>query len=119
MVTARLSALSGLVAAGGFAIAMTAAPIVTTLTLPVAGAQPCPAGQSSDTLTGLCEPGPGANPPAVTMAPNQLPQINGIPCTGANTGECIGLAQEPGLQGPQVQPHSTVGGSPTITGSIG
>ncbi len=42
-----------------------------------------------------------------------------IPCTGANSGECIGLSEEQQAEGPQPVPESTVGNSPTVHGSIG
>lgn len=59
------------------------------------------------------------NSPEFTSARNQLPQINGIPCTGANSGQCIDLAEEQQSDGPQPDPQSTVGSSPTVTGHIG
>jgi hypothetical protein len=54
----------------------------------------------------------GANPdlPAVN-----LPGGGGsIPCTGHNSGQCIGLSEE--QQAPVVTPESTIGSSPTVTG---
>jgi hypothetical protein len=41
-----------------------------------------------------------------------------IPCTGHNSGQCIGLAEEAEAMGPQPVPESTVGHSPTVTGGI-
>jgi len=35
--------------------------------------------------------------------------VQGVPCTGRNTGECIGLEEE---QGPAVEPHSELSSSP-------
>ena len=40
----------------------------------------------------------------------------GIPCTGHNSGQCIGLAEEDASEGPAAVPRSTVGSSPTVTG---
>ncbi|WP_313673752.1 intersectin-EH binding protein Ibp1 [Mycolicibacterium sp.] len=105
-----------LLLAGGFAVAVSAAPLVAALAAPAGPAAPvlaeCPPGQVLDAVTGACSPiVPQApqtlNPisPGVTdLAPGaltetnpgnvgQLPEINGIPCTGANTGKCIGLEQ--------------------------
>lgn len=115
MARSRLTALR-LLAAGGLAGIALAAPTltVTTTSATLAG---CPNGESSDTFTGSCVPDIVPNSHGFTTAPNQLPQIDGIPCNGANSGECIGLSEE--QQGPQVTPHSSVGGSPTVTGSIG
>ena len=42
-------------------------------------------GDVQDPATGVCMPAP---------AQGSLPEIQGIPCTGANTGECIGLGEE-------------------------
>ncbi len=43
-----------------------------------------------------------------------IPEIDGVPCTGRDSGACIGLAED----APQyVPPTSSVGSDPTITGS--
>jgi hypothetical protein len=55
-----------------------------------------------------------------TTAPVGLPSVNlpggggSIPCTGHNSGECIGLAEEAESAGPM--PESEVSHSPTVTG---
>jgi hypothetical protein len=41
-----------------------------------------------------------------------LPSISGIPCTGDNSGQCIGLAEQQQAQTPLVQPHTSVSSSP-------
>ena len=41
-----------------------------------------------------------------------------IPCTGHNSGQCIGLAEEAQAAGPQAVPESTVGHSPTVYGGV-
>jgi hypothetical protein len=39
----------------------------------------------------------------------RLPEVDGIPCTGANTGQCIGLSEnQPTFE----QPQSTLSSSP-------
>lgn len=72
----------------------------------------CPVGQSLNPMTGTCSPnsetaGPVTNPinpegaqlqpGSITgTAPGEvgrLPEVNGIPCTGDNTGLCIGLSE--------------------------
>jgi hypothetical protein len=98
-----------LILAGGFAVAIAAAPAVVAFTVPAVAPSfgaACPNGESEDTFTGSCTP---------DMVPNSpLPQVNGIPCTGANSGQCIGLSED----APQyVAPSSTIGSSPTVTGS--
>ena len=91
--------------AGGFALAVAAAPAVAVITIPSTGTvAACPAGQAVNPATGACQPQPA------TGAQGGLPEVQGIPCTGANTGECIGLQQE--QQAPVVQPRSTISSSP-------
>ena len=91
--------------AGGFALAVVAAPALAALAVPaVAPLAACPPGQAPNPATGGCDA------QAPTGPQGGLPEVNGIPCTGANTGQCIGLQQE--QQAPAVQPRSTVSSSP-------
>ena len=102
---------------GGFAVAVAAAPIVAALSGAVQ--QPsstpladCPPGQSLDVLSDSCKPdsevpGPIENPinpeneqlqtGSITGSQpgevGRLPEVNGIPCNGGNTGLCIGLTE--------------------------
>lgn len=91
-----------------------AAPVAAAL-LGVPTAAPlaqCPTGQSLDVLTGTCSPDSKAsepianpiNPEGAALQPGsitssetgsvgQLPEVNGIPCNGDNTGLCIGLTE--------------------------
>lgn len=120
-----------MIIAGGFAVAAAAAPVITVFTVPTPSAPvaACPAGEEQDLYTGVCVPHtvPNSSSGAFSaIAGNpDLPAVNepggggAIPCTGANTGECIGLAEENAAAGPAVNPESHVGSSPTITGSIG
>ena len=107
-----------LVLAGGFAIAITATPALAALSIPSLAAPTvaaCPDGESTDTFTGVCTPDLVPNSPefGTTSPTGGLPEINGIPCTGGNSGECIGLAED----APQyVPPTSSVGSSPTVHG---
>ena len=63
------------------AVAVFAVPTTST-PAPVAE---CAMGDVQDPATGVCMPAP---------AQGSLPKIQGIPCTGADTGECIGLGEE-------------------------
>lgn len=103
-----------LLVAGGFAFATVAAPAVMALSGPVStallGETNCPPGMTANPVNGSCYSGGNDQAPGpVEAAPNQLGQVDGIPCTGRNTGECIGLSEE---QVPEVQPHSSVSSSP-------
>lgn len=93
---------------------MAAAPAVAafTIAIPTASAVTCPAGESEDIFTGECLPEMVPNSPEVQSSPGGLPSVGGIPCTGANTGQCIGLSEEEQAAGPQPVPHSTVSSSP-------
>ena len=106
-----------LLVAGGFALAISAAPIVAALGAPATGPvmpaiATCPAGETLDTASGACKPNtdqtvPTPNPiepGSQTLQPNsitgsqpgnigRLPEVNGIPCNGTNTAECIGLSE--------------------------
>ena len=105
-----------LLIAGGFAVAVSAAPLVAALTSPAGPIAPaladCPANEVLDQASGACkpitdQPGPSFNPvdPGITnLQPGSvtsgepdnvgtLPEGNYIPCNGQNTGLCIGLEQ--------------------------
>lgn len=104
-------------AVGGFALAVSAAPLVAALSAPAAPAGPalasCPSTEVMDPVSGACKPitdvsapsfNPvdpgikGLEPGSVTSGTagevGRLPEVNGIPCNGGNTGLCIGLEQE-------------------------
>ncbi|MBI3223502.1 MAG: intersectin-EH binding protein Ibp1 [Mycolicibacterium cosmeticum] len=79
---------------------------------PVAAAAPpvhCPAGEAEDLFTGVCMPHIVPNSPQITFGsgPNPLPEVDGVPCTGQNSYECLGLAEEPPTPSPS--PTSKVG----------
>ena len=114
--------------AGSFSIAIAAAPAVAFIASPSSAPAPaiaCPAGESEDLYTDQCIPEmvpnqPGGKYPSTTGGggtttystpgdPNSLPEVQGIPCTGANTGQCIGLQEN---QVPAVTPHSSISSSP-------
>lgn len=122
--------LRRLLLAGSFAVAVAAAPAIGAVAGPAAEpprplAEECKDGHEADVYTGNCIPhtapvkapaGPRTNTGAGAIPGNpDLPQVRGIPCTGTNTGACIGLA-ESAQTGPAAPPSSTVGHSPTVRG---
>jgi hypothetical protein len=118
-----------MIIAGGFAVAVAAAPAIAFVATPTPMATPlaeCAGGEEPDLYTSICVPHlvPNAGEPYQVLGGNpDLPAVSlpggggAIPCTGHNSGQCIGLAEE--QQAPVVQPESTVGSSPTVTGSTG
>lgn len=117
MATRRITA-ARLIVAGGFALAALSAPTVAALALTdsaATGVSACPAGESEDVYTNTCTPDLVPNSPSPMSAiPGNpdIPAINGIPCSGNNSGECVGLAEEQQAQAPLVQPHTSVSSSP-------
>jgi hypothetical protein len=110
-----------LLIAGGFALAVAAVPAVAALAVPSMGPgshlADCAPGEDADGFTGACVPFvvPNSPSPFTTSAANpDVPEIDGVPCTGRDSGACIGLAED----APQyVPPTSTFGSDPTVTGS--
>jgi hypothetical protein len=115
MATLKLPARR-LILAGGFAVAIAAAPVVAVVAVPTNSAPTiaaCPGGESEDTFTGECTPDLVPNSPeAGQTSPGGLPEVDNIPCTGANSGQCIGLSEEQQSEGPMAVPHSSVSSSP-------
>ncbi|OMC27818.1 intersectin-EH binding protein Ibp1 [Mycobacterium sp. GA-1841] len=112
--------------AAGVAAALLTAPGITALATGSQSLASCPNGESEDTYTTVCVPDLVPNSPFSPIPGNpNLPAVNApngggdIPCTGANSGECIGLGEEQQAQGPEPVPQSTIGSSPTVHGSIG
>lgn len=108
-----------LILAGGFAVAIAAAPAVAMFAVPTSGTSTpsvtaCAGGESEDTFTNICVPDIVPNSPQFTSTSpvGGLPEIGGIPCTGHNSGECIGLGEEQNAAGPIAVPHSEVSASP-------
>ncbi|MCX2932049.1 intersectin-EH binding protein Ibp1 [Mycobacterium sp. CVI_P3] len=104
--------------AAGFALTIAAAPIATAFTVVSTGPAPatvaaCPDGQTLNPGTGECmtsaQDGSGDISYSTPGDHNSVPEVQGIPCTGSNTGECIGLQeiQDP----PAVTPRATVEGA--------
>lgn len=84
------------------------------LSVSAAPAQACPFGTVESHFDGVCVSGQGGggqappgqlagavNPvqvggPVLSGGPNELPRVNGVPCTPQNVGTCIGLMQSQG-----------------------
>ncbi|WP_370064877.1 intersectin-EH binding protein Ibp1 [Mycobacterium sp. MAA66] len=78
---------------GGFALASLAAPVAIAFgTSPAAFVADCPAGMISDPISGSCSSQP-QNQVHVQAPGNGLGSVDGIPCTGHNMGQCIGLSE--------------------------
>ena len=102
---------------GGFAVAAAAAPAIAAQTAPESGAvlAQCSSGEEQDVFTTSCTPYlvPTSPPLFTTTAANpDVPEIQGIPCIGHNSGACMGLAEDQAAMGPQPVPRSTISSSP-------
>ena len=109
-----------LVLAGGFALAVAAAPAVAAaITTPSAGpashVAACPTGEEEDIFTGICVPHTVPNSPTINtpLGNPDIPEVGDIPCTGRNSGQCIGLQEDAPAY---VPPTSSVDSDPTIHG---
>jgi hypothetical protein len=118
MATIEISARRLLIA-GGFAIAVAAAPAVATFTFAPAASPSvlaCPNGESTDIYNGECIPDLVPNSPTVPQGvgvdSDGFPTVDGVPCAGHNSGQCIGLADEQASEGPAAVPHSSLNGQP-------
>jgi hypothetical protein len=118
MATLQLSARR-LILAGGFAVAVAAAPAIAVFAVPAPDAAPiaqgCPSGEEADQFTGNCVPHtvPNAGSVFTTQPGNpQVPEVMGIPCIGHNSGKCIGLAEEAQAQQVTPPPPPVVSHSP-------
>ena len=114
MATLELS--KRLILAGGFAVAVAVAPAIAVFAVPSAvPLAQCPAGEEEDQFTGSCiphtVPNSGSSFSSIPGNPD-LPSVDGVPCTGHNSGQCIGLAEESEAMGPQPVPRSTISSSP-------
>ena len=125
-----------LLVAGGFAVAIAAAPVVVALSTPAGPAShavaDCPDTEVADPVSGACQPISDVAPPTqnpinpetAVMAPGaitqgegsgavgQLPSVDGVPCTGGNTGQCLGLEESKGPADTVTLPPVPVGVTP-------
>lgn len=97
----------------GFALAVAAAPVVMAVaSVPATSTSPvaCAAGEEEDAFTGDCSPSLAPHTGGTMQGPDysanfsqpispinganpDIPEIDGIPCLGNNSGQCIGLAE--------------------------
>lgn len=107
-----------LIIAVGFAMAAAAAPLGAALSathptgVPLAD---CSQGEEEDVFTTVCTPLLVPNSPqgfTSTAANPDIPEVDGIPCTGRDSGACIGLSEDQDAMGPQPVPRSTISSSP-------
>jgi len=93
-----------LMLAGGFAVVVSAAPLLSGLA-GTAGPGPalasCLSNEVLNTSNGVCEPvDSGVLSPeyagGLTDGGGSLSEVDGVPCTGGNTGKCIGLQESAG-----------------------
>jgi hypothetical protein len=109
--------LRRLIIAGGFAVAIAAAPAVGAFATPAPTATPladCNAGEEPDQFTSTCTPFLVPLSPqgfTATAANPDIPEVDGVPCLGGrSSASCIGLAEDQG--GPQPVPKVTISSSP-------
>lgn len=99
--------------------------IVSAVAMPTAGGYfapesqrtlaQCVSGEEQDVFTTTCTPYlvPNIQQGFTTTAANpDIPEIDGIPCTGRDSGACIGLAENAAAAGPPAVPRSTISSSP-------
>jgi hypothetical protein len=106
-----------LILIGGFIVATAAVPTIAVSSTPEPAAPlaQCSSGEEQDTFTTTCVPYmvPTSPPLFTTTAANpDVPEIQGIPCIGHNSGACLGLAEDEAAMGPQPVPRSTISSSP-------
>jgi hypothetical protein len=113
----ELGTVRRLLVAGGFALALAAAPAVAIVAQPAPSTPlaACDSGEEEDVFTTSCTPMLVPNSPdgfTTTAANPDIPEIDGVPCTGGDSGACIGLAENAEAEGPQPIPRSTISSSP-------
>jgi len=118
MATLQLSTRR-LILAGAFAVAVAAAPAIAVFAVPATHiaptAQGCGGGEEPDQFTGNCIPHtvPNSGPVFSTQPGNStIPEVMGVPCTGHNSGQCIGLAEEQQGETVIAPPAPVFGSSP-------
>ncbi|GFG54340.1 intersectin-EH binding protein Ibp1 [Mycolicibacterium agri] len=114
------SASQRLVLAGFLGLATVAGPVAVMATSTTGESTPlaaCTTGEEQDVYTMSCVPflvplSPDRSGFTTTAANPDIPEIDGVPCTGHDAGACIGLAEEQQAEGPQPVPRSTISASP-------
>ena len=115
--TTSTFAIRRLLVIGAFLVAAAAAPMFAAYSAEPGDplAQGCSTGEEADQFTTTCVPFmvPNSGSPFTTTAANpDVPEIDGIPCIGHNSGQCYGLAENQAAMGPQPVPQSTISSSP-------
>lgn len=107
--------------AAGLVLAVLGVPVAALMAMPDAVVSTplaaCTGGEEADVYTTTCVPFMVPNSPDdggfTTNAANpDIPEIDGVPCTGRDSGACIGLSEEQQDMGPQPVPRSTISSSP-------
>jgi hypothetical protein len=114
MVTSQKS-FRRLVVAGALTLATLGVPAALAAGVTGSSLADCTSGEEMDVFTTNCTPFLVPNSPSgfTTNAANpDVPEIDGVPCTGADSGACIGLSEDQAAAGPQPVPHSTISSSP-------
>ena len=107
-----------LILAGGLALAIFGLPVAVMSTPMASVSTPlaaCTSGEEEDVYTTTCVPFMVPNSPGgftTTAANPDIPEIDAVPCTGHDSGACLGLAEEQQDMGPQPVPRSTISSSP-------
>lgn len=103
----------------GAALALAAfgAPAAMVAATPERALADCSSGEEMDTFTTTCTPLLVPNSPSPqgftsTAANPDISEIDGDPCTGGDSGACIGLAEDQAAAGPQPTPRVTIDSSP-------
>ncbi len=92
-------------AAAGGSVLLLAAGAILAMPAPPVAADACPPNATKDYRTGVCMPVPPSDViEETTPVGGGLPEIDGVPCTGQNSYECIGLAEEAEAAGPTAGP---------------
>ena len=102
-----------LILVGGFAVAASAFAIAGPVVNPARAtiADSCAPNEMTQIYFDGCLPSIDAPDSNVEMkGPNQLPEIDGIPCDGTDSGTCIGLSEQPDVSVPE--PDTSVSSSP-------
>src|SRR3954464_6106004 len=103
------------------ALAVVGSPLLAVTTTPIAvvstSLAACTSGEEEDVYTTSCVPMLVPNSPddggfSTNAANPDIPEIEGAPGPGHDSGACIGLAEEQQAEGPQPIPQSTISSSP-------
>ena len=86
--------------------------------MPTVPTAACHSGREENVFTMTCAPIKAHNPPkgfTTTAANPEIPELGGVPCTGSNSGPCIGISENQAAAGPQPVPRSTISARPILS----